>query len=891
MNRRALLALAGLFLSCAPDPPPLEVEYSGCWAVYAPGPVCALWPQPHRRLNLWIGTGDRVEIRAGGRLLEVDPEERSGGWFYRVEIPEPADLLTVSDGTRAWSLRLAGPEKPAWLDEVAKEGSRKLLTRLLNTVPDSERGAVLKALSLLARADGHLEQEERYLKQWWDADRAVNRWSGEVDAAIRLAGLYIDLGRLSEAQQTLAALPPLPNAPGDKQSLIAYHRGLLADAVGDYRSALEQLRTAAELAERLGRDKYRWDSEQILARVLQDLGRTREAADLFTKLKADPQPSEPCDLGNLLSNWGWSRLLAREAGEEAEDPTPILEDARAEFDTKPCTPGQRLGARLNLALAHQQAGRWEAARRELEEARALSARPSLAELFWWDNLEARAAIAAGRPERALDIYEKLEKKAELALSPESRLQASLGLAQARIALGQRAAALEALAEADRRLDRLSWHIPAHEGRDTFLAQRDEATRLYLQLLLEDGQRQRALDLARRSRSRLLRQLAVRDRLAQLEPEEQREWTDLLSEYRELRDAMDLQAAREWEIAESEVERARQAQAAQLARTRDALDRALASLGDSWEGSSLSPPGPGEVLLTYHPLPDGRWAGFASTAAGKPDVSSFTLPEEASPETLSRILLRPFQSVITASERVRVLPYGKLRSVDFQTLPFAGEPLFARRLVVYSLDLAVRPDSAPPAGKPLALVVSNPQGNLPAAQEEAAMVAAAVRGWGSGWSTERLEGSDAQARAVLDALPGSRLFHYAGHGTFAGFAGWDSELPLADQSRLTLRDVLSLQHSAPQWVVLSSCDAGRSSEEAPGEGIGLANAFLLAGSRAVIAANQPVADRSTRDLMREIYRGWQPGADLPRQLQRAQLACRRQAPSSGAAWTSFRVLVP
>jgi CHAT domain-containing protein len=143
--------------------------------------------------------------------------------------------------------------------------------------------------------------------------------------------------------------------------------------------------------------------------------------------------------------------------------------------------------------------------------------------------------------------------------------------------------------------------------------------------------------------------------------------------------------------------------------------------------------------------------------------------------------------------------------------------------------------------------------------------------------------------VLEALPNARLFHYAGHGVFAGFAGWDSELPLAESSRLTLGDVLSLR-PPPAWVVLSSCDAGRSSEEAPGEGIGLANAFLLAGSRVVVAATRPVADLSTKDLMLELYHGWQSGEDLPHHLQRAQLACRRRDPSA-AAWASFRLLVP
>ena len=116
------------------------------------------------------------------------------------------------------------------------------------------------------------------------------------------------------------------------------------------------------------------------------------------------------------------------------------------------------------------------------------------------------------------------------------------------------------------------------------------------------------------------------------------------------------------------------------------------------------------------------------------------------------------------------------------------------------------------------------------------------------------------------------------------------LPLAKQSRLTLSDVLSLPRS-PDWIVLSACDAAHTSEEAPGEGVGLANAFLLNGSRVVVAARRLVPDRSAKELMDELYGGWRPEEDLQDRLRRAQLACRRRDPSPQGAWASFRLLVP
>jgi cellulose synthase operon protein C len=443
--------------------------------------------------------------------------------------------------------------------------------------------------------------------------------------------------------------------------------------------------------------------------------------------------------------------------------------------------------------------------------------------------------------------------------------------------------------ADRLLDEQAWLIPADQGRDTFIAQREQATRLYLQLLLDDGQLQDAFSLARRARSRLLRQLEVRDRLAQLTPTEQARWDQAMSRYWELRDAVDRQAAEEWQLPGDQVQRAREDQASQLAAARKDLDAAMADLGAHGARGEdrLSPPRPGEVILAYHPLPEG-WVGFAAHAEGI-EVTTFDLPSAVldAPAALSQRLLVPFRPLLDRAERLRVLPYGLLRSVDFHALPLDGEPLLARHLVIYSLDLPSRP-AAVLADRPVALLVSDPEGNLPEARQEAGTVGAAIRTWRESWSLRRLDGLAATAGAVREALPGADLFHFAGHGNFAGFAGWDSALRLADGSRLTLADLLALRR-VPSWVVLSSCEAGQASEQARGEGVGIAQAFLLAGSRAVIAATERVEDGTARALVDELYQGWEPGADLPRQLQRAQLALRRREPA--AHWQSFRILEP
>jgi CHAT domain len=884
----------------APSTPALEVEFSGCWAFYWPGAVCALWPGPDPQLTFWVKAEPtaKVEIHAGDQPLPAEGEEVGGGTRYRLSIPGQASVVTVSvsspDGDEgpSWSLRLAEPDMPAWMAEIAnleKPQARRRLEQLLKTASPKERTHVLRMLAILTRDD----QEEasnylNFLKQGMAVDRAENRLSGEVEKTGWLLAFYLERSRFNEAREVLQKLKLPAEAPAESKYFLAFYQGLLGEAVGDYRVALDQLRRATELAERVGMRKYRQGAEQILARVLQSLGRSKGSTDLYERLLAEADPKDLCPLGTLLTNVGWSRLLAREAGEETKNPIPALQQARASFDDGDCGLGKRLNAHLNLAFAYEQTGHWPEARQALEEARSVPVKPNREQRLWWDDLEARPLIHEGRPELALHLYQQLEMAAERELSPEGRLRASLGQARAHLALGERKAAIAALDDAERRIDEQSWQIPVQEGRETFIAQREDVTRLHLETLIEDQQMDRAFAVARRARSRLLRQLIVRDRLAQLSSEQQQEWNRRLSKYSKLRADIDREAAEDWQLASDQKKRAREARARQLGEAKSALDAALDYLGDPGEmhEDSLSRPGPGEVILLYHPMREG-WVGFAATRQGV-DAARLKLPPKlpADPGELARGLLEPFHSAIAASRRIRVLPYGRLWSVDFHALDFAGEPLFKRHVVVYGLDLPVPTSPAPPTNRE-ALLVTNPTSDLPAAKREGNEVAGVIKG--SRWKLKWLDGPAASADAVRRALPGVELFHYAGHGKFDGFAGWDSTLKLADESRLMLGEILTLEHS-PTWVVLSSCDGGRSSEQAPGEGVGLAQAFLLAGSQAVIAATRLIDDRPARELMVALYRDWQPGLDLPGQLQKAQIA-RSQDPTADSYWTSFRVFVP
>jgi cellulose synthase operon protein C len=899
-----LAGLTGLLLACGPAPPAPEVEYSGCRTVSFPGPVCSPF-RTNRQLKLWVKVepGSEAEIRVDGKRLAGNGEEAPGGHRFRVQLPSRASLLTIRlrqrDGRLGppWSLTLVPPGAPEWEDEIAKLTDsikrRQRLEELKRGAPRNEWEYLFRPLANQAHADRHDDEAAHWLEQGILVDRDGGLLSEEVDKATRLARIYMDDRRFAEARQALKKLKVPAGAPADSLYLVAYAQGLLDDRVGDYGSALEHLREASGLAERGGMDGHRLEAGQVLARVYEELGRTKEEEDLFTRLHAIPPPHlmTLCDQGNFLTNEAWSQLLAREAGEKADDPTPMLRQAQTDFDHSCGSPEQRLTARLNLALAAQQANRWPEAQQALSDAEPLASRATLGQRFWWLDLKGRQAIAEKNERTALDLYDQLAAVARDVRSIEGSFRAAVGRANAQLKLGRPEEALVSFKEADGLIDEQTLHIPASEGRDTFLGQRESAVRQYLQLLLDRGQQQEAFELARRDRSRLLRQLEVKDRLTSMTPAQQQQWDEAMSKYWGLHVQVDDEAAREDLLPGDELKKAMESQAKQLDEARKELDHAMSALGGSGnhEESSPSPPGPGEVILAYHPLPAG-WVGFAAIPDGIPTISFFDLPDDvlADPgadrfrEALAAKLIGPFRSVLERAANVRVLPFGPLRSVDFHVLPLAGKPLMDWLPVVYGLDVPTRPLSAP-AGRPVALLVADPEDNLREARKESESVEEAIRG--QGWTPKLLKGKEASVGAVRDALPRASLFEFAGHGELRGFAGWDSALRLADGSRLTSRDVLTLR--VPAWVVLSTCEGGRSSKEAPGEGVGLAQAFLLAGSQAVVAAVRPVLDSTAREFVADLHQYWKPGTDLVQPFRRAQQACLQRY----ADCASFRLFEP
>lgn len=825
-----------LGVGCASPPPPPEIEFYGCSALLEPGSVCVL--DDKRRLRLWVGARSKsdIELRIGGRRIEVPGEPVQEGWRYALSLADDSRSVEVRTSGRApWSLAIAAPgsEPPA--------GSR-----------DEQREFMAQARA--------------------------------IDTALRDR----DLGTM---RRMLSGLPLSPHASARLRYNLHYYRGMLAEREGDYRSALQEMQQAIATAERVKIDVYRWYAEDELAVMLRGIGRSRESAQLFEQLRRRPEGVTPCEEARALDNQAWSELLARDAGEHVADPAPLLEQALAKYDVcEEVTAEERVNPLINLALAHLQEGRLPAAKEVLVRARALEKHPPVAHQLWWLDLEGRIALRDRRPAAALRSFAELENLAAQTTSFDGRLRALYGKAQSERDLGAPKEALATLIAAEELLDQQSLQVPLHEGRETFIAARKSIVDMHLELLLDEGRTAEALTAAREARSRILHQLVQGDRLAALSPERRERRARLLTDYQRRREALEARVRDEWRLpadqrSREEAERQADAQAAQ-----QALDEAFLVLGESparWR-EGLPPARPGELILAYHPLAGG-WVGFAADSQGVA-ARRFELPPElmVRPAELAARLLLPFRAAVERAQRIRVLASGPLEQVDFHALPFAGEVLLARRPVVYGLDVSTVAVTAPAAAGRRALLVGDPRGDLPGAADEARTVSRVLRSGPRHWRVDELEETRASAAAVRGRLVGVDLFHYAGHGSFAGFGGWESSLLLAEDTRLTLGDVLAFQ-TLPAWVMLSGCDTGRSAADTPVATLGLAHAFLLAGSRAVVASTRPTADRSLPAFFMQLYTQWEREPDLAVSLQRAQLAWHAQDPR--ADWASFRLFEP
>ena len=263
-----------------------------------------------------------------------------------------------------------------------------------------------------------------------------------------------------------------------------------------------------------------------------------------------------------------------------------------------------------------------------------------------------------------------------------------------------------------------------------------------------------------------------------------------------------------------------------------------------------------------------------------------LADEAAPgRSLYDMLIRPAESLIPDQGKVFVISDEALHGLNFETLISSRErPHFwiedATITNSASLNLLNAKDHTAPGPRTLLLIGDPAYGSdapkLANAPHEIANVS-------NHFAPERrvvLTGSQAFPAAYERSEPARFSFiHFVAHGTASEINPLDSSVVLsptpglAETNKLYARDILD-HHIGAELVTISAC-YGSGSRAYSGEGlVGLAWAFLRAGSHNVIASLWEISDASTPELMDHLYDELGSGAAPDVALRSAKLAMLR-----------------
>ncbi len=893
------LALALSTCQCrAPEAPPssrLPVEVAGCEAVRE-GPVCEV--SGRAALTLWLpdGSARAPQLLLDGVAQGAEPQALRGGRRWTVPVEASTQELCVVDPNGRFCLPIRPRPRVELLEKARAmkgrgevDGAQRLLEDALPSLPSAHAARARSLVARLRLSRGEVDAAVAALRAQVEQHRALGAVSEALGDARALAyALTHQRGDFAGARAVLGALGPLEAQDAEGAAAAQYYRALVEVESANPLAASAAFREAELRSERLGRTAQLANIRLAQSLHLSRLGRHREAQERLLALREDGL--DACTRASLKTNLAWTRLASVPAGGTLQgrgEVVALLDQARALFTGECKDTSRESNVLVNLAFAELLAGRPADARAWLDAAGRGTARREPRLALWSLELQGRVALLERDLPRASEAFSRLGTLAELHALDDMRWRADAGKAQVALLQGREAAALVHLQDCERALTQELSRAPLQEGAQTLLADREGPAAQLVSLLMKLSRPEEALLAARRSRARLLLAAQVPARVAALAPEERARFEQGLTRYRALRRRLDAEVAEDWRLSAARLGLVRQERAQQAVAVKGALDALLSALPQPPDAGFHAPRNQ-ELVLVFHPGSEGVW-GFAQGAFGVRAHDLGAVDVRAEPARLAAQLLEPFAAELTAARRVVLMPAGALRAVELHALPFQGRPLLFSREVVYALDLGPGPAPAlGDAGPQRALVMGDPGGDLPGARLEATSVAQQLRARGLDVSL-RL-GSAASVGTLLAQVPQVQWLHFAGHGRFDGAQGWESALRLADGDA-QLSEVLTLPR-APAWVVLSGCETGKAVAEGPVETLGVGQAFLIAGSSAVLASTRPVADAGAQQLMAHLYA--QATAELPGASEAELPAAARRAlmklGDAGGDWSAYRVWV-
>lgn len=246
--------------------------------------------------------------------------------------------------------------------------------------------------------------------------------------------------------------------------------------------------------------------------------------------------------------------------------------------------------------------------------------------------------------------------------------------------------------------------------------------------------------------------------------------------------------------------------------------------------------------------------------------------------LYRTLVEPASRLIPPNSRVCIIPDGSLNNLNFETVIVpSAKPHFWIEDAEVVTSSSLRILAATPRGRTMgpkrlllignSVAASQDYPELPKADDQMKSVSRQFPETGQ----RVFQRGQATPEAYLSSNPEQfSNIHFVAHGIGSRLSPLDSAIVLSKEDgnpnnfKLYARDIIH-HHLRAELVTISAC-YGAGERQYYGEGlVGLAWAFLRAGSRNVVAALWDVEDVSTQQLMDRFYselaKGSQPEAAL------------------------------
>jgi len=219
-----------------------------------------------------------------------------------------------------------------------------------------------------------------------------------------------------------------------------------------------------------------------------------------------------------------------------------------------------------------------------------------------------------------------------------------------------------------------------------------------------------------------------------------------------------------------------------------------------------------------------------------------LPEQAKITLIpvSRLGLLPLHAAWIADATT---PTGKRYALDALTITYAPNA----RAIIAARQIAERiiPDTLLAIEEPLPVTASR----LPHAPYETQTVISTFSQY------KVLKHTDATRAAILEELPNYDTLHFSCHGIADLDEPLNSGLLIADNQRLTVKDLLELRLNGVRLATLSACETGIPGIQLPDEVVHLASGLLQAGVGGIIASLWSISELSTMMLITYFYDLW------------------------------------